>query len=180
MKFIKTKLEGAYFIELEKANDERGFFSVMWDKQKFQENNLNVSLTESNIAFTKNKGTIRGLHYQSSPYEGAKLVRCTKGKVWDVTLDLRPNSKTFKKWFGITLSEKNYKMIYVPEGFAHGFQSTVDNSEIIYQVSEFYTPGYELGIHWNDSTFKIKWPIDEKIITEKDNSWKPFDEGVLI
>ena len=120
MKFIKTELEGAYFIELEKINDERGFFSVMWDKKKFQENNLNVNLSESNIAFTKNKGTIRGLHYQTSPHEGAKLVRCTKGKVWDVTSDLRPTSKTFKKWISVELSQENYKLNYIPEGCAHG------------------------------------------------------------
>ena len=98
MKFIKTKLEGAYFIELEKAEDERGFFSVMWDKKQFQENNLNVNLTESNVAFTKKKGSIRGLHYQTSPNEGSKLVRCSRGKIWDITLDMRPNSKTFKEW----------------------------------------------------------------------------------
>ena len=174
MKFIKTKLEGAYFIELEKANDERGFFSVMWDKQKFQENNLNVSLTESNIAFTKNKGTIRGLHYQSSPYEGAKLVRCTKGKVWDVTLDLRPNSKTFKKWINIELSQDNYKLNYIPEGCAHGYQTMNDNCEVTYLMSQEYNLDCEKGVKYSDPTFKISFPYDVTKISEKDNSWEPF------
>ena len=127
MKFIKTKLEGAYFIELEKAEDERGFFSVMWDKKQFQENNLNVNLTESNVAFTKKKGSIRGLHYQTSPNEGSKLVRCSRGKIWDITLDMRPNSKTFKEWISVELSQENYKLNYIPEGCAHGYQTMEDN-----------------------------------------------------
>ena len=119
------------------------------------------------------------MHYQTKPFEESKLIRCTKGKIFDVIIDLRLSSKTFKKWFGIELTEENYKMLFVPEGFAHGFQSLVDNTEIIYQVSEFYTPNSELGIHWNDPTFNIKWPLEEKIITEKDDSWKPFNAGVL-
>ena len=110
MKFIETKIEGAYFIELEKVDDERGSFSVMWEKDRFKDKNLNVNLTEYNIAFTKEKATIRGLHYQAQPCEGAKLVRCSRGKVWDVTLDLRPNSKTFKEWISIELSQDNYKL----------------------------------------------------------------------
>ena len=123
MEFIKTKLDGAFIIELEKSDDERGFFSNMWDKKKFQENYLNVDLTECNIAFTKKKGTIRGLHYQISPFEGAKLVRCTKGRIWDVTVDLRPTSKTFKQWINVELSSDNYKLNYIPEGCAHGYQT---------------------------------------------------------
>jgi dTDP-4-dehydrorhamnose 3,5-epimerase len=174
MKFIKTELEGAYFIELEKTNDERGFFSVMWDKKKFQENNLNVNLTESNIAFTKNKGTIRGLHYQSSPYEGAKLVRCTKGKVWDVTLDLRPNSKTFKQWINIELSQDNYKLNYIPEGCAHGYQTMDDNCEVTYLMSQEYNLDCEKGVKYSDPTFKISFPYNVTKISEKDNSWEPF------
>ena len=180
MIFTKIDLEDAYIVEIEKKEDHRGFFARSWDTEEFKKHNLNHKLVQCNISVTKKAGTLRGMHYQTKPYEESKLIRCTKGEIYDVIIDLRPNSKTFKKWFGIMLSEKNYKMIYVPEGFAHGFQSMADNSEIIYQVSEFYTPGHELGIHWNDSTFNIKWPIKEKIITEKDNSWKPFDEGVLI
>lgn len=174
MKFIKTELEGAYFIELEKINDERGFFSVMWDKKKFQENNLNVNLSESNIAFTKNKGTIRGLHYQTSPHEGAKLVRCTKGKVWDVTLDLRPTSKTFKKWISVELSQENHKLNYIPEGCAHGYQTMEDNCEVTYLMAQEYNLDCEKGVKYSDQTFKISFPYDVTQISEKDNSWEPF------
>jgi len=174
MKFIKTELEGAYFIELEKASDERGFFSVVWDKKKFQENNLNVSLTESNVAFTKNKGTIRGLHYQTSPNEGAKLVRCTRGKIWDVTLDLRPNSKTFKEWISIELSQENHKLNYIPEGCAHGYQTMEDNCEVNYLMSQEYNLDCERGIRYSDPTFKISFPYDVTKISEKDKSWEPF------
>jgi len=179
MLFTETGLEDAYVVELEKKEDHRGFFARSWDAKEFSKHNLNSKLVQCNISFSKKRGTLRGMHYQTKPFEESKLIRCTKGKIFDAIIDLRPSSKTFKKWFGIELTEENYKMIFVPEGFAHGFQSLVDNTEIIYQVSEFYTPGYELGIHWNDPTFNIKWPLEEKIITEKDNSWKPFDVGVL-
>lgn len=174
MKFIKTKLDGAYIIKLDKSEDERGFFSNVWDKKKFQENNLNVNLTESNIAFTKKKGTIRGFHYQISPYEGAKLVRCTKGRIWDVTIDLRPTSKTFKQWINVELSSNNYKLNYIPEGCAHGYQTLEDNSEVFYFMSQIYNTDYERGIKYSDPTFKISFPLDVTTISEKDASWKQF------
>ena len=179
MLFTETGLEDAYVVELEKKEDHRGFFARSWDAKEFSKHNLNSKLVQCNISFSKKRGTLRGMHYQTKPFEESKLIRCTKGKIFDAIIDLRPSSKTFKKWFGIELTEENYKMLFVPEGFAHGFQSLVDNTEIIYQVSEFYTPGSELGIHWNDPAFNIKWPVKEKIITEKDNSWKFFDVGVL-
>lgn len=179
MIFTETSLKNAYVVELEKKGDHRGFFARTWDSKEFEQHNLNSNLVQCNVSFSKKRGTLRGMHYQTKPFEESKLIRCTKGKIFDVIIDLRSSSKTYKKWFGIELSEENYKMLFVPEGFAHGFQSLEDNTEIIYQVSEFYTPQSELGVHWNDSTFDIKWPLDEKIITDKDNSWKPFDEGVL-
>jgi len=175
MIFTETSLNNAYVVELEKREDHRGFFARTWDKNEFQKHNLNSNLVQCNISFSKKRGTLRGMHYQQKPFEESKLIRCTKGKIFDVIIDLRKSSSTFKKWFGIELTEENYKMLYVPEGFAHGFQSLEDNSEIIYQVSEFYTPNSELGIHWNDPTFNIDWPIQEKIITDKDNSWKFFN-----
>ena len=143
MKFIKTKLDGGFVVEVEKSDDERGFFSNIWDKKKFQENNLNINLTECNIAFTKKKGTIRGLHYQLPPYEGAKLVRCTKGKIWDVTVDLRPISKTYKQWTSIEMSPDNNKLSYIPEGCAHGYQTLEDNTEVFYLMSQVYNLDYE-------------------------------------
>ena len=174
MKFIKTKLDGAFIIELEKSDDERGFFSNMWDKKKFQENNLNVDLTESNIVFTKKKGTIRGLHYQISPFEGAKLVRCTKGRIWDVTVDLRPTSKTFKQWINVELSSDNYKLNYIPEGCAHGYQTLEDNCEVLYLMSQVYNLDYECGLKYSDPAFKITFPLEATMISEKDESWEPF------
>jgi len=174
MEFIKTKLDGAFIIELEKSDDERGFFSNMWDKKKFQENNLNVNLTECNIAFTKKKGTIRRLHYQSAPYEGAKLVRCTKGRIWDVVLDLRPDSKTFKEWYSVELSYDNYKANYVPEGCAHGYQTLEDNTEVFYLNSQVYNLDFEKGINYLDPTFNIPFPLKVTMISKKDSSWQLF------
>jgi dTDP-4-dehydrorhamnose 3,5-epimerase len=178
MIFTKTTVNDAYIVELDKREDHRGFFARTWDKNEFEEHNLNSNLVQCNVSFSKKRGTLRGMHYQKKPFEESKLIRCTKGKIFDVIIDLRTHSSTFKKWFGVELTQENYKMLYVPEGFAHGFQSLEDNSEIIYQVSEFYTPNSELGIHWNDPAFNITWPIEEKTITEKDNSWKLFDSGV--
>ena len=178
MIFTETILKNAYIIELEKREDHRGFFARTWDKKEFEEHNLNSNLVQCNVSFSKKCGTLRGMHYQKKPFEESKVIRCVKGKIFDVIIDLRSSSSTFKKWFGVELTEENYKMLYVPEGFAHGFQTLEDNSEIIYQVSEFYTPKSELGIHWNDPAFNITWPIEEKIITEKDNSWKLFNSDV--
>ncbi|AFS83789.1 dTDP-4-dehydrorhamnose 3,5-epimerase [Candidatus Nitrosopumilus sediminis] len=176
MIFTKTSLEDAFIVELEKKEDHRGFFARSWDTNEFAKHNLNHNLVQCNISFSKKRGTLRGMHYQTKPFEESKLIRCTKGKIFDVIIDLRSKSKTYKKWFGVELSQENYKMLYVPEGFAHGFQSLEDDTEIFYQVSQFYTPKAECGIHWNDPSFNIKWPIDEKIITEKDNSWILYDE----
>ena len=175
MKFIKTKLDSGFVIEVEKSDDERGFFSNIWDKKKFQENHLNVNLTECNIAFTKKKGTIRGLHYQLPPYEGAKLVRCTKGRIWDVTVDLRPTSKTYKQWTSIEMSPDNNKLSYIPEGCAHGYQTMEDNTEVCYLMSQVYNLDYERGIKYSDPTFKISFPHNVTAISKKDASWKPFE-----
>ena len=175
MKFIKTKLDSGFVVEVEKSDDERGFFSNIWDKKKFQENNLNINLTECNIAFTKKKGTIRGLHYQLPPYEGAKLVRCAKGKIWDVTVDLRPTSKTYKQWTSIEMSPDNNKLSYIPEGCAHGYQTLEDNTEVFYLMSQVYNLDYERGVKYSDLTFKISFPHNVTAISKKDASWKPFE-----
>ena len=174
MKFIKTELEDAFIIEIEKINDQRGFFSRSWDTNIFKKNNLNGKIVQCNISFNKKKGTLRGMHFQKEPYQESKLVRCTKGKIFDVIIDLRPKSKTYKKWVGVELSENNHKMFYVPEGFAHGFQTLEENSEVFYQMSEFYKPEYSTGVRWDDNTFDIKWPIVPPIISDKDLLYKPF------
>tara|TARA_B110000438_G_scaffold246564_1_gene248206 strand:+ start:550 stop:1095 length:546 start_codon:yes stop_codon:yes gene_type:complete len=175
MIFNKTKLDGAYTIDLEKYEDDRGFFARSWDVKKFKENKLKSELVQCNISFSKKRGTLRGMHYQSTPYEEAKLVWCPKGSIYDVVIDLRPKSKTFKKWISFEINDKNYLMVYVPEGFAHGFITLEDNTVVHYQMSEAFRPEYSQGVLWNDSTFKIKWPIKPSIISKRDNSFLPFN-----
>lgn len=177
MLFIETKLKGAFVIELEKYSDDRGFFSRAWCQKEFKEQGINSQFVQANIGFSKNSGTIRGIHYQIAPFEEAKLVRCIRGAIFDVVLDLRPESPSFKQWFGVELSDENRKMLYVPEGCAHGYQTLVDNTEVFYQVSHVYSPECERGIRWNDPEFDIEWPIDEyPVISEKDQNWSDFME----
>ncbi len=175
MKFIETKLSGSYILEPEKLIDDRGFFARVWDQKIFDDLGINSKLSQCNISLTNTKGTIRGMHYQIKPYEETKLVRCTQGSIFDVIIDLRPTSNTYKEWIGYELSSQNHKMFYVPEGFAHGFQTLTDNVEIFYQVSEFYTPNAEKGIRWDDDDFNISWPLQHTIISKKDSSWPKFD-----
>lgn len=174
--FSQTKLDGAYIIELEKLEDERGFFARSWDEKKFDEMKLNAKLVQCNISFNKKKGTIRGMHYQAKPHEEAKVVRCCNGSIFDVIIDLRPNSKTYRKWISIELTDKNYKMIYVPEGFAHGFQTLEDNTEVVYQMSEYFEENYARGIRYDDPIFQIPWPIIPPIISKKDLSYNFLKE----
>jgi len=175
MIFNHTTLRGAFLIDIEKREDSRGGFARAWDVKEFQQNRLNSNLVQCNISWSKKKGTIRGMHYQKYPHEEAKLIRCTKGKIHDVIIDLCPNSESYKKWEAFELSSDNYKLLYVPEGFAHGFQSLEDNTEIFYQVSQFYTPEAEAGIRWNDPSFNIFWPIAVTEISEKDRNIKDFN-----
>ena len=178
MIFKKLEFEGVFQIELEKIKDNRGFFVRSWDMQKFEENGLNSRLVQCNISFNKIKGTIRGLHFQKKPYEEAKFVRCVKGKVYEVFVDLRKNSKTFLKWGGIELDSKGVTCLYVPEGFALGFQTLEDNTELLYQMSEWYKPEFSGGIIWNDKKLEIEWPITMSIISEKDLSLPNLEQVV--
>lgn len=175
MIFIETKLKGVFVIELEKLEDTRGFFARTWDRTQFKNNNLNFKLVQCSISFSRKKGTIRGMHYQIHPYEETKIIRCTRGKIYDVVVDLRPKSETFKKWFSIRLDYKNHRMIYVPKGCAHGFQTLENNTEVFYQMSQVHNPSSERGLRWDDPTFNIKWPLKNKIISEKDKKWKIYD-----
>ena len=172
MIFSETKLQGVFVIQLEKIIDERGFFARSWDKGIFEKNECNSKLVQCNISFNKKKGTIRGMHYQDKPHQETKLVRCTKGSIFDVIVDLRETSKTKNQWFGIELTENNGKMLYVPEGFAHGFQTLEDDSEVFYQMSEFYFPELAKGKKWDNPIFNISWPINDPIISEKDSKWE--------
>ncbi len=170
MIFSETKLSGVYVIEIEKIEDERGFFSRIWDKDEFSKVGLGTEFVQTSISSNKRKGTIRGMHYQTKPYEEDKIVRCVKGEIFDVVVDLRPDSKTFKEWFSIKLSSDNYKMLYVPKGFAHGFQTLEDNTEVFYQISEYYNSKHAKGVKWDDDTFQIKWPLKATVISQKDSS----------
>jgi dTDP-4-dehydrorhamnose 3,5-epimerase len=179
MIFTETKLKGAFIIEIKQLSDERGFFGRSWCKREMEDHGLNGNVVQSNTSFSKAKGTIRGMHYQKHPYEETKLMRCTKGAIYDVIIDLRKDSPTFKQWIGLELTEDNYKMLYVPEKFAHGFITLTDNSEVTYLVTQFYTPGAEAGIRFDDPNFNIEWPVPVKVVSEKDIAHPDFDSSVL-
>ena len=171
MIFEETKLQGAYIIKIEKIEDERGFFGRTWDKKIFEEHGLNHCIHQCNISFNKKKGTIRGMHYQASPYEEDKLIRCTRGKVFEVMIDLRNNSNTFKNYLGIVVDSDDYKMLYVPKGFALGFQTLEDNTEVFYQMSQVYIPQYSKGIRWDDPSINISWPLKPTVLSKKDKAY---------
>ncbi|MEW5745343.1 MAG: dTDP-4-dehydrorhamnose 3,5-epimerase [Nitrospirota bacterium] len=175
MIFKETALKGAFIIEPEKRADERGMFARAWCRNEFEAHGLVAAVVQSNLSFSRKKGTLRGMHYQLPPYEETKLVRCTKGALFDVIIDLRPASPTYKQWIGAELTEENHTMLYVPRGFAHGFQTLTDNVEVFYHVSQFYSPEAERGIRWNDPLFGIRWPeAAERTISDKDRSWPDF------
>ena len=174
MIFNETSLKGAYVVEVDKLKDERGFFGILWCEKEFKRHNLKSYIVQSNVSLSRKKGTLRGMHFQKHPFQETKFVRCTKGSVYDVIIDLRPDSITYKKWFGVELSESNHRMIYVPENFAHGFITLEDNSEVYYLVSQFYNHENEGGLRYNDSEIQIDWPIEISEISQKDNNHPDF------
>lgn len=175
MIFTETKLKGSYIIDIEPIEDERGFFARTWCHKEFDKVNLNFNIVQCNTSNNKKKGTIRGMHYQVSPFEEAKLVQCTRGAIYDVIIDLRPNSNTFLNWIAVELTHKNKRMLYIPEGFAHGFQTLEDDSDVFYQMGELYHPECARGIKWNDKKFNIEWPITDGItISNKDNNYLEY------
>jgi len=174
MIFSETKLKGAYTIGIEELKDNRGFFARSWCRKEFEEHGLTARVVQANVSFNINKGTLRGMHYQIAPYEEAKLIRCTSGAIYDVIIDLRPDSPTYLQWVGEELTAENHKMLFVPESFAHGLQTLKDNTEVTYQVTQFYTPGSERGIRWDDKAINIKWPVDVNVISDKDKNWPDF------
>ena len=175
MKFQETELNGAYLIELERNEDERGFFTRVWDKKLYEEKGLNSELSQISFSYSKKRGTLRGMHFQKKPFEETKLVRCTKGKIFDVIIDLQPESSTYKKWLSIELSADNLQALYIPEGFAHGFQTLEDSCEVCYHMSNWFSPEHARGIRWDDKEFDIKWPIENPIISKKDLSYDRYD-----
>ena len=176
MIFATTYITGAFIIKPELLEDERGFFARTWCKQEFKERGLNSQLVQCNISFNVKKGTVRGMHYQAAPYAEAKLVRCTMGAIYDVILDMRPESDTFKKWVAVELTAENRWALYIPEGVAHGFQTLEDNAEVFYQMAEFYHSECARGVRWNDPTFGIKWPLSVDVIAVKDNAYPLWEK----
>lgn len=174
MIFSETGLKDAFVIEPERLEDHRGFFARTWCQREFEAHGLNRLLVQCSISFNKKKGTLRGIHYQAAPHEEAKLVRCSMGSIYDVIIDLRRDSPTFKRHLGVILSAENRKMLYVPEGIAHGFLTLEDNTELFYQISEFYSPEHARGVRWNDPAFGIPWPLTPSIMSDRDRSYSDF------
>jgi dTDP-4-dehydrorhamnose 3,5-epimerase len=174
MIFEATQLRGAYFIDPQRLEDKRGFFARTWCEIEFRERGLNPRLVQCNISFNAKKGTWRGMHYQETPHEEAKLVRCTSGAIWDVIVDLRSESPTFRQHISAVLSAENRRMLYIPEQFAHGFITLEHNTEVFYQMSEFYSAKSVRGFRWNDPSFGIRLPIEVEVISERDRSYPDF------
>jgi dTDP-4-dehydrorhamnose 3,5-epimerase len=177
MIFIETKLPGVFIVELQRLEDDRGFFGRSFCRQEFAERGLNPEVAQCNISFNRDAGTLRGMHYQAAPHAEEKVVRCTRGSLYDVIVDLRTESPTYKQWIAVELTGENRRMLYIPKGFAHGFQTLVDNTEIFYQMSEFYHPESACGVRWNDPAFGIQWPIGDRVIlSDRDRYWPDYSE----
>jgi len=175
MLFKETKLSGAHIIEIDKKEDERGFFARSFCQQEFKKIGVDFNIAQSNISYNKKKGTLRGMHYQVVPHEEAKIVSCVGGAIYDVIVDLRKDSSTYCKWFAVELNAENYLSLYVPQGFAHGFQTLKDNTAVSYQMSEFYYPECARGARWDDAALRIGWPeVKTRIISDKDQKYSDF------
>ena len=174
MIFIDTPIPGAYVVEPEFISDARGSFARTWCADEFRRKGLNPALAQCSVSFNALRGTVRGMHYQAKPHAEAKLVRCTTGKLFDVIADIRPDSPAFKQWFSVELSAENRRMIYIPEGVAHGFQTLADGTEVYYQIADFYHPDLGRGIRWNEPSFQIRWPLEVEIISERDRNYPDF------
>ena len=175
MDFRETTLRGAYLIEPELLHDERGFFARTFCRDEFASHGLQPVFVQCNISFNSRRGILRGLHYQRQPHLEAKLVRCTRGTIYDVIVDIRKDSPTFKHWIAVELSAENRRMLYVPQGCAHGFQTMEDNSEVFYQMSETYRPELARGVRWNDPAFAIRWPVANPFISQRDAHFPDFE-----
>ncbi len=174
MIFTETPLRGAFVIEPDPQEDARGLFARTWCRREFEARGLGTRVAQCSISFNTRRGTLRGMHYQAPPAEETKLVRCTRGAIYDVIIDLRPHSPTFTEHFAVVLTVDNRKMLHIPAGFAHGFQTLEAATEVLYQMSEFYSPEYARGVRWDDPIFGISWPDDERIILERDRTYPDF------
>ena len=176
MKFLETELQGAFVIELETLEDSRGFFARVWCNEEFEEHGLVPRIAQVNTSFNAKAGTLRGMHYQIAPHEETKVVRCIRGSLYDVIVDLRPDAPTYKRWTGVELTARNHRMLYVPAKFAHGFITLEDNTEVMYLISEAYAPEAARAIRWDDPEIGIEWPRPVVEISERDAGWPDFNE----
>ena len=174
MIFIESKLPGVFEVHIEPTSDERGFFARTWCQKEFEAHALNPGLVQCSLSFNRRKGTLRGIHYQIAPHEETKLVRCTRGALYDVVIDPRPQSPTFKEWISVVLTAENRKMVYVPKGCAHGFLTLEDETEVFYQMSEFFNTESARGVRWDDPAFHITWPEQVQVISERDRTYANF------
>jgi dTDP-4-dehydrorhamnose 3,5-epimerase len=180
MIFTATRLDGAWLIDLELREDERGFFARIWCLQELAAHGLDPEIAQESLSFNRHRGTLRGLHFQRVPHEETKIVRCARGAIFDVIVDLRPHSPTYLGWQGFELSTENRRALYVPKGFAHGFQTLADNTEIVYQISEFYARESAGGYRYDDAAFGIAWPLPLSVISERDLSWPAYKDGASV
>jgi dTDP-4-dehydrorhamnose 3,5-epimerase len=174
MKFTETELPGAWFVDVEPHSDERGFFARTWCRREFEEHGIDSDFVQASVSYNRVTGTLRGMHFQRAPFDETKLVRCVSGAIYDVIVDLRRDGATFGRWLGVELSAANRRALLVPKGFAHGFVTLADNSEVFYQISAFYTPGHAGGLRYDDPALGIDWPVPVRVINDKDRSWPDF------
>lgn len=176
MQFKELRLAGAYVIDTEKREDERGFFGRIWCEKEFKDHGLASGILQTNVGFSPKKATLRGLHFQLPPYDEVKILRCTRGAVFDVIVDLRHESPTFKQWLGVQLTQDNYRMLYVPKGFAQGYITLTANTEVYYHTTQFYSPEHARGVRYDDPSFKIELPIQVEMISKSDKSWPDYED----
>jgi dTDP-4-dehydrorhamnose 3,5-epimerase len=174
MTFHETKIPGVFEIHIEPKRDDRGFFARVWCQKEFTDRGLDSHLVQCSVSYNTQKGTLRGMHYQVTPFQETKVVGCTRGAIYDVVLDLRPQSDTFRDWIGVALTAENRNMVYVPKGCAHGFLTLQDDTEVFYQISEFYDAESARGVRWDDPAFHIVWPQKVEVISQRDQSYPNF------
>ncbi|MFO0902210.1 MAG: dTDP-4-dehydrorhamnose 3,5-epimerase [Pirellulales bacterium] len=174
MRFVPTKLAGAYLVELEPVQDERGCFARTWCRRTFADQGLVADLVQCSMSHNRRRGTLRGMHFQRAPHEETKLVRCSRGAVFDVIIDLRPDSPTFRQWAGFELTADNFRSLYIPPGLAHGFQTLADEVDVSYMMSNWHESASASGVRWNDPAFGIEWPLTPSVISDRDRNYSDF------
>lgn len=180
MRFLETPLAGAFLIECDRYADARGFFARLWCRREFEAHGLVTDFPQGNLSVNDKAGTLRGLHYQRAPHAEVKVIRCTRGALYDVIVDLRPNSPTYMRWHAVVLNAEDHRALYIPQGFAHGFQTTVDRTEAQYMVSAYYAPQAEGGLRYDDPALNIRWPLPISVISDKDKSWPTIDREHIV